>query len=392
MRICIIAINYAPELTGCAPYTKDLAISLVELGHEVTVICGLPHYPEWRVPKEYSKTLHIRQEMDGVVVRRFWHFVPSKQTAIRRAMYELSFMIHVLIRVRRIDCDRVLAVSPSLFSISLGIILKPKKIKLYVLVQDLMASAVTQSKIPGGSRLRGIVAWIEKRLLLKANSIGIISNTFIPIVLGYGVERSKLILSPNYALNHVQPMIQSECRRILNWKSEDKIVMYTGNMGLKQELDNLIEAARITQWVNPEIKYFLIGDGSRRELLTELSKDLPNVQFFDLVPNDQYSLVLGASDLLLIHEGAMIKDMSVPSKLNSYLCSQRPIIVSCSNESGTYQEVLKNGLIHCKSGDPKALANLIVESLNHVADLPRSKLQNRELHRQARVDWLTEAN
>jgi hypothetical protein len=47
LNFVIVGINYAPEITGCAPYNTDLAEKLASAGHKVTVITGLPHYPEW---------------------------------------------------------------------------------------------------------------------------------------------------------------------------------------------------------------------------------------------------------------------------------------------------------------------------------------------------------
>ena len=53
MRVLIIGINYSPELTGIGPYTAGLAEHLASRGDDVTVITGLPHYPDWRIAAGY---------------------------------------------------------------------------------------------------------------------------------------------------------------------------------------------------------------------------------------------------------------------------------------------------------------------------------------------------
>ncbi|MDQ0819795.1 hypothetical protein QFZ79_002085 [Arthrobacter sp. V4I6] len=53
-RITIIGLNYAPERSGNAPYTTNLAINLAAAGHSVSVITGFPHYPEWQRQPGYD--------------------------------------------------------------------------------------------------------------------------------------------------------------------------------------------------------------------------------------------------------------------------------------------------------------------------------------------------
>ena len=82
-RILIVGINYRPETTGIAPYTADLAEHYAERGHDVTVITGFPHYPEWRVdPKE--RRLRATESHHGIRVLRRRHYVPRIQSALRR--------------------------------------------------------------------------------------------------------------------------------------------------------------------------------------------------------------------------------------------------------------------------------------------------------------------
>src|SRR4051812_50172102 len=47
-RVLVVGVNYAPETTGVAPYTTAVAEHLASLGAEVTVVAGMPHYPQWR--------------------------------------------------------------------------------------------------------------------------------------------------------------------------------------------------------------------------------------------------------------------------------------------------------------------------------------------------------
>src|SRR4051812_45241329 len=87
----IYGINYAPEQIGIAPYTTGLATHLAGAEWDVTVVTGMPHYPEWRVPDDYPRPFRMTERVDAVNVRRLRHFVPAQQTALKRGAYEASF-------------------------------------------------------------------------------------------------------------------------------------------------------------------------------------------------------------------------------------------------------------------------------------------------------------
>src|SRR5690242_13091579 len=89
LSIRIYGINFAPEETGIAPYTTGLAEHLATHGHQVTVVSGIPHYPSWRVP---AGLRHSRTEQAGIIdVHRRRHYVPSRPSALKRGLYELTF-------------------------------------------------------------------------------------------------------------------------------------------------------------------------------------------------------------------------------------------------------------------------------------------------------------
>jgi colanic acid biosynthesis glycosyl transferase WcaI len=67
VRVAILGISYAPEPTGIAPYTGGLARALSERGHDVQVLTGYPHYPQWK-RDETSSGFRYQEELDGVRV------------------------------------------------------------------------------------------------------------------------------------------------------------------------------------------------------------------------------------------------------------------------------------------------------------------------------------
>jgi colanic acid biosynthesis glycosyl transferase WcaI len=229
-----------------------------------------------------------------------------------------------------------------------------------VLVQDLMAAAATQSSIRGGGLVSGIVERIEGSGLRAADSVAVITDSFKKRVLAYGVNDDKIVLSPNYSHSNIQPLDRDECRRELGWSHDDLLVIHTGNMGLKQDLGNVIEAARLLAQDRPDIKFYLVGDGSQRAALENQARGMSNVKFFDLFSKELYPKVLGAANVLLINESPDQVDMSLPSKLTSYLAANKRIVAATVKGGATHSAIKSTqGSTTIEAGNSDLLADAI---------------------------------
>ena len=98
LRVLVVGINFSPEHTGIAPYTTQLCEHLATRGVEVTVLTGVPHYPHWSVEPRYRRRLRTVERRPGLLVQRLRHYVPSRQSALRRGLYELTFALNVALR------------------------------------------------------------------------------------------------------------------------------------------------------------------------------------------------------------------------------------------------------------------------------------------------------
>jgi colanic acid biosynthesis glycosyl transferase WcaI len=388
---CIVAINYAPEVTGCAPYTTDLAERLVKEGHDVSVLTSLPHYPQWRVPLEYMGSSRKFEIINGVKVKRCWIYVPRRMTAVRRIAYELTFVVTAWWKSRKEEPEVVIAVSPALGDMIVGARLARRaKTRYGILVQDLMAAATTQSNIAGGSKVARIASKIESTYLQRADSVATITESFSASVEKLGVASGKIVTSPNYSVKNIEHMDRSVARHRMGWDESLYILTHTGNMGFKQDLGNLIEAIKIVD--NPTMRLMLVGDGSQRSQLELWAKGDSRIEFMDLVSEDLYSALLAASDLLLINEAPTVIDMSLPSKLTSYEASGQ-LILGAVVPGGNTSEALKKlpHAIQVKAGDPKILATNINElaarsGQANIADLKHANHTPNEI-RNSRIDW-----
>lgn len=345
LRVTIIGLNYAPEPTGNAPYTTSLAEGLAASGHAVTVVTGYPHYPMWRRSPEY--TGWARSELiNGVRVKRLRHYVPTKPSLINRMHMELSFGLRVMF-ARWGKPDAVLVVSPALFSSGMAIArtkLRPNRPAVGLWVQDIYSRGIVETRA-GGSVVAKAMSAFESAILRGADGVAAIHDRFKNFIvdsLAVAPERVKVIR--NWTHLPASPASgQAEMRERLAWNPDDIIVLHAGNMGMKQGLENVIDAARIAEESNSRLKFVLMGDGNQRRKLEEMATGLRRIDFIDPLPGDEFQIALSAADFLLVNELPGVKDMAVPSKLTSYFNAGVPVVAATDDGSVTAAEIEASG-------------------------------------------------
>jgi putative colanic acid biosynthesis glycosyltransferase WcaI len=167
---------------------------------------------------------------------------------------------------------------------------------------------------------------------------------------------------PNWS--HVSPtsLTRTEARAALGWPADVFTVVHTGNIGLKQDLGNVVEAARRCP-SGSGVRFVIVGDGSQRADVEACALGVSGVSFIDPLPADTYPLALAAADVLLVNERPSVGDMSLPSKLTSYLGASRPVLAAVAPGGATSKELARTGgaALVVPAGDPSALAAAVRE-------------------------------
>ncbi|MFF1838421.1 glycosyltransferase [Streptomyces sp. NPDC058231] len=352
-RLLVVSTNYAPELTGIGPYAAQLAEHWAASGAETHVLTGMPHYPSWRTDEGYRGVWRTAEARAGVTVHRRRHYVPTHQTALRRGAFEATVLAHGLLAPPGGRPDAVISQMPSLAGGVIGARLARRHRVPYIpVVQDLMGAAAAQSGIRGGDRAAAVAARAERYALRTADLVGVIHESFVPRVTDYGIDPGRIRLVPNWSHVRRPSADRATTRARLGWREGTPVVLHSGNMGLKQGLDVLVDAARLA----PEVRIVLMGDGNQSEELRRRAAGLTNLDFLPPAAADEFTDVLAAADVLAVTQRASVLDMSVPSKLTSYFVSGRPVVASVAEEGGTAQEVRRSGAgVLVAPEDPGAL-------------------------------------
>jgi glycosyltransferase involved in cell wall biosynthesis len=363
-RVLIASLNYAPEETGIAPYSTRLAEHLASRGYRVTVLAGMPHYPAWRVAPAYAGQSAIVEARYGVEVRRRSHYVPSKQSALKRALYEATSLRMGIDAMRIPRPDAVLGVVPSL---SGGIVARAAAARFRVpyglIFQDLVGQAADQSGVAGGSRVPGVVRAAEGWAARGASAVGVIAEGFRPYLESLGVDSTRIRRVRNWTHISEATIDRATMRTELEWPEDAIVCLHAGNIGFKQGLENVIAAARMAQLAESPMLFVLMGDGNQRESLRRLAAkhSLTNLRFLPLQPAETFPSVLAAADILLINQRGSVNDMSLPSKLTSYFASGRPIVAAAAAHSETAREIASSsGGLVVAPDDPGELLDALM--------------------------------
>ena len=362
-RVLLVTTNYWPESTGIAVYTTDLAEALKTNKHQVTVLTSLPHYPWWKVPQEFAHLGEGVTSHKGIEVIRVKHLVPPTMNALLRMRFEISLWWN-LMRVSKSligkDFDVVIACMPT---VAAGIVGKRISKRLGVpfglIVQDLSGAGAKQSGLRGGALISMIAHAVEGRALHGADSLVVVSPAMRDVVIGLGVESKKVNQILNYSARAIDPVDKAAARKKFGWTQSEFVVVHTGNMGAKQDLENVVKAAEALGR-NSVIKIYLIGHGNQENTLKHLCVGRSSISVMAAVSDQDYSALLSAADLLLVNERSTQMEMSLPSKLTSYLYSERPVLAAVPRGGATWK-FLEGVAELVDAGDPKKLATKIEE-------------------------------
>ena len=325
--ILVVGINYHPETTGIAPYTTAMAEALARDGRSVHVVTGIPHYPSWHVQdSRYTGQRRWQESVDGLPVTRVRHHVPPAASLRGRMRMESGFFWGARREVAAIPSRAIIAVTPSLSGAAAAVSAAQGR-PVGVVVQDLTGAAATQSG-SAGSRTGRYLSAMEYAVLRRASVVGIITPRFGAQLAAHGIGEERLMNVANFS--HVAQADAGvlDARDKLGWDYDGQVVVHTGNMGMKQGLESVVAAARMADDQQLPVDFVLVGDGNQRRALVDLAQGCQRLHLVDPVDEADYPYVLAAADVLLLNERPGVKEMSLPSKLTSYVTAARPIVAA----------------------------------------------------------------
>lgn len=364
MKILIIGLNYAPEAISTGKYTSEMAQWLAAGGHDVRVMAAPPYYPAWRVHEGYSSWRYRSETIDGIRVLRCPLYVPRHPTGLKRIVHSLSFGVSSLLAIPaflRWRPDVVMAVEPPFFgAVAALAAARLCGAKAWLHVQDFEIDAAFQLGILKTSPLLcRVVHGVERATMRRFGRISSISEKMVERLRGKGVPEERRVLFRNWVdTERIRPLgSPSPMRATLGLGDETVIALYAGNLGEKQGLETVLEAARMLR-ENTPIRFIICGDGAARERLRGLAGNAPNIGWLPLQPVEELNNLLNMADIHLLPQRAGAADVVMPSKLTGILASGRPVVATAVPGTEIAETVCGRGVM-VPPEDPAALARAI---------------------------------
>lgn len=369
MKILIYGINFAPELTGIGKYSAEMAQWLQEHGHEVRVVTAPPYYPQWSVHTGYHAGRFSRESWHGIALWRCPLWVPQRPSGAKRMLHLLSFAlssIPALLAQWRWKPDVMWLTEPPLFCTPAALLFsRAIKAKSWLHIQDYEVDAAFALGLLKSGRLQSFVLACERWLLRRFDRVSTISERMLERAKSKGVDPSRLLHLPNWVdISAIRPLQgPSPYRAELGIPDDAIVALYSGNMGGKQGIEILADAALLLKHV-PTIHFVLCGNGPARDALMQRCLHLPNVKFIELQPIERLGELLGLADIHLLPQRADAADLVMPSKLTGMLSSGRPVLATAHAETELGKVVSQCGSIVAPE-DAVALAERIEWLASH---------------------------
>lgn len=344
MRILLYGINFSPELTGVGKYTGEMARWLAARGHDVRMVTAPPYYPEWRVGDGFSAWRYDCRTEDGVRVIRCPLYVPSRPSPIRRLIHLFSFSVSsglALLTQAFWKPDLVLQIVPTMFCTPQALLVAGLSGARSLLhIQDFEVDAFFGLSMGGGALLKRAVLATERFLLRRFDRVSTISEGMVRRAADKGVAPDRLRFFPNWSETGRFRDVPRDNRLLagLGVDGSRRVILYSGNIGEKQGLEIVIEAARALA-SRTDLQFLIVGEGAGKTRLMELAQTygLNNVRFAGLQPYEVLPSLLASADCHLVVQRRGAADAVLPSKLTNILAAGGNALITAEPETSLGQ-------------------------------------------------------
>ncbi|MDB5019796.1 MAG: glycosyl transferase, group 1 family protein [Pedobacter sp.] len=358
-RVLLIGGNFYPEPIGIGKYNGEMMHWLAQNGYDCTVITSFPYYPQWKVQQPYTKrSFWYKREVKyykpyydkHINIYRCPLYVPNIPTGSKRILNGVTFFLTSLLVIIKLlfesKYDYIITVVPSFETGLLAILYKSiRGGKFLYHIQDLQIDAARDLKIIRSKWLIQFLFRIEKFILKKADVVSSVSTGMMEKV---KVKCNKNIeFFPNWVDSDVIYPIEDKTalKSQFSFSPSDKIILYSGAIGEKQGLENILYAAESFR-DKKHIKFIICGAGPYLKQLELLKQNLnlQNVVFMPTQPIECLNDFLNMADLHLIIQKADASDLVMPSKLTNILAVGGIPIITARPNTSLYELVTKADL------------------------------------------------
>jgi len=343
--LLVVTRHYSPEPTGSAPPMQEIAEWFAAKGKAVRVVTVRPNYPGSHIFDGYEDGQHDNKLEAGVLVRRLPTTPVRGSAMMSRLGPELTFLIRLAaarISGAERPCPAVISLCPSILTVLGTIPLRARGGRHVAVVHDIQ-SGLGSALGDGFTRaLMPILRWLERWTLNQVDTVIVLSEEMRRHLRALGV------LSP---IEVQPPTVNTQFIRPLPEPVGPFTLMYSGNLGRKQGLGQVLDLAQELHRRKAGVQIIIRGSGAMRDALVREAAEigLTNLRIEDLVPREQIPVSLAEAHLHLVPQIASGGDFAVPSKIYSIMSAGRTFVATAARGSTLATLAQQTGAFICSS-------------------------------------------
>ena len=374
MKILLVSQYFYPENFQ----VNGFAFKLASKGHEVTVLTGIPNYPNGKAFGEFK--ILRKDSIKGVTVYRVPIMLRGNSRGIKLILNYISFLVSavvfgpILLRRERFDIVFATNYSPATVGIVGAFFAAIKGTPLFLWVQDLWPDTLTALNATKSNFALTLVELMIRWIYRRSDRILIQSRAFKSSVESRGIHANKIEYFPNWAEDlYTDTICDLELKDTMKIPQNKFIIMFAGNLGEGQSLDTIVNAAKILQ--DSPIHWVLLGDGREKSNIEKkiIKSDLTkNISLLGHYPVEDMPRFFAQADVMLVTlRSEPVFSLTIPGKVQSYLKSGKPILAELNGEGASIVSESGAG-IAVPADDPVALA----EAALQLSSLDSGELKN----------------
>lgn len=368
MKVMQLTGYFLPEKAASIYLTENRLEAFAKAGFDTVIWASRPtrglsdeEYQEYK--KKYLETMYGGK----VTVHRFAMFREGKNPLLRALRYSLNWIIQLWKGLREKDVDCIyLASTPPIQGLLGAFIKKFRGIPFVYNLQDIFPDSLYNN----GLANKGGILWkigrvIENFTYKHADKIIVISEDFKKNIMAKGVPEEKIVVVYNWVDQNAVVNIDRENNKLFDKYNLDLskfYIEYSGNIGLSQNMDMLLEVMEDLQDNYPDINLVLVGEGAYKAQVEKIvaDKQLKNVVMLPFQPYEDISHVFSLGDVGLVISKPGTGAASVPSKTWSIMSANRPVLANF--DENELKDILAGNEcgIFTKAGDKDAFKQSII--------------------------------
>jgi glycosyltransferase involved in cell wall biosynthesis len=345
---------------------NDLVRDFVDRGHRVTVLTGLPNYPEGTVYSDFKSNPGAYASYHGARIVRV-PLIPRGQRSLTLMLNYASFFLSAStvgafkLRGQRYDAIFVYAVSPIMAAIPALVIGRLKRAPVYVWVLDLWPETLRAVGVIKSPKLLSLVGSMVSWIYNRTDYILMQSHGFFDNVRRYctrPIDESRLVYLPSWAEDDFSSEVETHSA-ILQRDESVFTVVFAGNLGDAQDFPAVLQAVEHMR-DEVSVRWVIVGDGRMSQWLHEqvANRGMTNVLLLGRHPLSAMPGIFANADALLVSlKTNDVFEQTIPGKVQAYLASGKPILGMINGEAA--RVITSSGAGYaCQSGDGPGLAKI----------------------------------